>query len=112
VTAIYDRFAARSAALLAKYGQTVRLTRAAGGYQDIKGLEETHDDKSIDGRVVERGDVKLHLAVTDITGAAVAKPESDADRITYADGTVWLVKNACPTAPGGQVVLYTLQLRR
>lgn len=112
MTAIYDRFAARAAALIDKYGQTVTLTLAAGGTKTVKGLEEKYEDKSIDGRLVERGDVKLHIAVTDTSGQPIAKPESDADRITYADGTVWLIKNAGAEAPGGQAVLYTLQLRR
>ena len=112
MTALYSRFASRAADLLEKYGKTVTLTRAAGGTQTVKALEEAYEDKSVDGRVVEVGDVKLHMAVTSTAGAAVAKPEADADTVTYADGTVWMVKRVMPVSPADTAVLYTLQLRR
>lgn len=112
MTGLYARLTQLSGQLLAKYGKTVTLTRAAGGSQTVKAMEEAYEDKSIDGRVVEIGDVKLHMAVTDTAGAAVAKPEADADTVTYSDGTVWMVKRVMPVSPADTSVLYTLQLRR
>lgn len=110
MTEIYSRFAARAADLLAKYGKTVRLTRAAGGYQDIKGLEENYTDKAIDGTLIKAGDVMLHLSPTDIAGAAVAAPKPTADRITMG-GKTWVVQRVMPVQPGDTVVMFTLQLR-
>lgn len=110
MTAIYDRFAARAADLLAKYGKSVTLTRAAGGTQTVKGLEETYSDKAIDGTLIKAGDVMLHLAPTDTSGAAVAPPKPTVDRIAMG-GKTWVIVRVMPVQPADTLVMTTLQLR-
>lgn len=112
MSALYARLAASAKRLLTNYGRQVTLFSTIGGAQFVMAVEEAYEDKSIDGRMVEAGDVKLHMAVTDIEGKAVAKPEADVDTVTYADGTTWVVKRVVPVSPGEEAVLYTLQLRR
>lgn len=110
MTAIYSRFAARAADLLDTYGKSVTLTRAAGGSQTVKGLEEAYSDKAIDGTLIKAGDVMLHLAATDTSGAAVTPPKPTADRITMG-GKTWVVVRVMPVQPGDTLVMTTLQLR-
>lgn len=110
MTALYSRFAARAADLLAKYGKSVTLTRAAGGTQAVKGLEEAYSDKAIDGTLIKAGDVMLHLAPTDTSGAAVAPPKPTVDRIAMG-GKTWVIVRVMPVQPADHLVMTTLQLR-
>lgn len=127
-----DRAAAMAARMLAPKprgkGQVVTLVQpGAGGTFDPatdattggsapiehqgSGVEEAYSSNSIDGRLIQAGDVKLMLSPVKLDGSSMPMPVADSWMLTKSDGD-WAVKRVDRTAPAGLVAMYVLQLRR
>lgn len=119
--AFYDRAAATSKRLLAKYGQTITLTRAipTAEYDPVTGEIEAADSsvtavgvvfdyerREIDGTMVQQGDAHLYLS-PDIRMTPIQQ-----DIIRLATGEIFKIVTVKSVAPSGQVVLWDIQLRK
>lgn len=127
MTALYSRFAARAADLLAKYGQVVTLAwRSSGSYdpatgsveittstQECRGLEESYAAHQIDGTNILTGDTKFMLSPVTTSGEVIDlhEGENGTMTLTLSDGTVRSVVKTEPLRPAGTLVSATLQLR-
>jgi hypothetical protein len=74
---------------------------------DVLAVRIDYDASRIDGTNIRAGDTELMIAAASITTAP-----SVGDSVTEADGTVWKVTRVEPLKPGGEPILYTLNLRR
>lgn len=107
-------------------GQVVTITTTTGGAfneatdtttgattttQTGSGVVENYSAHSIDGTVIQAGDIKLLLSPLNSAGAAITKPVADKSTVTLADGSAWAVKRVDPLSPAGVVVLFELQMR-
>ncbi len=120
MTAFYDNLQATADALLADKGQTCTLGVVTSGAYDPATGASTPSTASetvtaavfdfplrmIDGSLIRQGDKKVLMSAYGLT--ATPKP---ADTFTDAAGSVYTIVNAKATAPGGTVVLWTLQVR-
>lgn len=122
----YTKLAAVAETQLEKFGQAVTLSRPSG-------VEATYDPatgtstpaspatysgrgaifgyrrRDIDGTLVQVGDQRLLLSPHQTDGTAMPEPQTT-DRVVIGS-TTYTVQNVSKTAPGGTVVMYTLQLR-
>lgn len=120
MSAFYDRLAATSAALLARFGQAVVLRRAAAGTYDPatggvtasaptdvtrKGapFDFNAGIKEVKGALIQAGDKQLLLEPGVVP--------TTADKIVFG-GAAWEILSVEELSPGGTVVLYTLHLRK
>lgn len=112
----YTASRATAAALIAKFGQAVKLRRIvnSGTVSEPTQTPTDYDTRAaivnissryIDGENVLRGDMRGLLVAT----AGVVP--STADRIVDAAGVVYRIIEARPIAPAGVAVIYILQLR-
>ena len=104
--------------LLTDKGQSLTFSRETTTVADpVKGKRSTttstytgfgasfdYNRSEIDGTVIKRGDIRLLLNAT--TTVPII------DDTVPVDGTTHVVKAVRPTAPGGTVVMYELQLRK
>ena len=122
--AFYDRVSRKAAKMIARYGRTTGITLVAMSTPTIrdptKPWETTatessesctavvihYDEKLIDGTTIQRGDRQVIVAALglntppNLNGAAVI------------DGVRYKIVNVQPLEPGGQALIYTLQVRQ
>lgn len=79
--------------------------------QDGSGSQKSYDAKSIDGTVIQQGDVRFMLSPLNKKGEPISPPVADRDILTKLDGP-WAIKHVDTVAPAGVPVLFKLQLRR
>lgn len=79
--------------------------------QYSSGVEVSYKADSIDGTVIQRGDVQFLLSPVTLEGADLAEITPDITTLTKGDGQ-WLVKDVETIKPTGLVVMHKLQLRR
>lgn len=77
---------------------------------ETSGVETKYKAESIDGTVIQHGDVLFLLSPVKLDGSDLPTPVADSDTLTTADGT-WLVKHVETIRPSGLVVMHKLQLR-
>lgn len=102
-----------------RYGTTVvlgRYTKTGGANPIVTYPEQTvsaritgYDNKLIDGTVIKVGDVKVMMAVTDVTGAVVSMP-STVDRLTVG-GVNKTILRVTPTYAADLPAEYEIQAR-
>lgn len=121
MTAFYDNLQLTAQTLLADKGQACTLTVVTPGTYDPATSTSTPTTTNysvtaavfdypvamIDGSRILRGDKKVLMSAYGLT--AVPKPDHT---FTDAASVVYTVIDAKATAPGGTVVLWTLQVRR
>ena len=100
----------------ARDGQTDPMTdRTTGGSPPVdengSGVETKYRAESVDGDLVQRGDVQLLLSPVTVDGMDLSEIVSDLTTVTKADG-LWLVKHVDTIKPTGLFVMHKLQLRR
>lgn len=78
---------------------------------DGSGVQTAYDARSIDGKVIQSGDVKFLLSPLKIDGTAMPRPVADLHTLTKADGS-WAIKAVDSVSPAGLDALFKLQLRR
>lgn len=78
---------------------------------ETSGVETKYKADSIDGTVIQRGDVLFLLSPVKLDGADLPTPVADRDTLSTADGT-WLVKHVETIRPTGLTVMHKLQLRK
>ena len=79
--------------------------------QQCSGSQKSYSARSIDGTVIQQGDVQFLLSPLKADGSPIERPVADRDTLTKLDGP-WAVKHVDTIAPAGVPVLYKLQLRR
>ena len=115
----YSGLAAVASSLLDTFGQAVSFSRQTAGTFDPalgkytgqstvafsgNGASFDYNSSEIDGKVIQRDDIRLMLEVTD------TKPEIG-DSCTIA-AVAYRVMNVTESSPGGTVTHYELQLRK
>ena len=91
-------------------GQAVELS-TAGASQHSSGVEVRYKAESVDGRVIQMGDVQFLLSPVTLDGEDLAEIVPDMTLLTKADGP-WLVKHVATIRPTGLSVMHKLQLRQ
>lgn len=109
------------APLLKAYGQPVTLRKVTTGtYDPITGLASTgvtvsypgnvlvedYSVRDIDGTVIQQGDKKVLLSLTNTTVTPTTADNLSIGGVTYS------IQNVNSLEPGGVSVLYTIQARR
>lgn len=79
--------------------------------QQGSGVQKSYSAKSIDGTVIQQGDVQFLLSPLRADGAPIEQPVADRDSLTKLDG-LWAIKHVDTVAPAGVPVLFKIQLRR
>lgn len=78
---------------------------------ETSGVETKYKADSIDGTVIQRGDVLFLLSPVKLDGSDLPTPVADSDTLTTADGE-WLVKHVETIRPAGLAAMHKLQLRK
>jgi hypothetical protein len=122
----YAEMAETAQALMAEFGQVVTLTESTPGAYDTAlskpaapdvttqtavGVVREYSSHSIDGTLIQAGDLLLITGPKTTAGAALAEPTVESG-VTFADETVWTVKRVETVKPAGVVLAYRLQLRQ
>ncbi|MDP1599014.1 hypothetical protein [Phenylobacterium sp.] len=79
--------------------------------QHGSGSQKSYSARSIDGTVIQQGDVQFMLSPLKTDGSPISAPVADRDTLTKLDGP-WAIKHVDTVAPAGVPVLFKLQLRR
>ncbi|MFP1634091.1 hypothetical protein ACLB6G_20365 [Zhengella sp. ZM62] len=113
----YTRPEATAQRLIAKFGQSVTLTKVTKVWNDwnpgvnlteysATGAVMDYADREIDGTVIKAGDKRVYLSTEGLT----VEPDTT-DTLTVG-GVVHSIIRVDPLNPGGTVVMWTLQVRR